>query len=200
MIDFGRELDEMRINYYNKPLKRLSLPRESWVMEDRILSRIYIESDYLIRNGTICYAGIVQANTSLYSLWLPGNCPANLVYATEEWVAREPSVLLNIARDLYSFKGRHPSEVPENLRRVVATITDERDRSAFYFDITGQNGYSARINFNANMIFRQYLPGFRLRGSIFPVIAAPENCSSVLILPKQYWTKNYIYSWNHKEI
>ncbi len=200
MIDFGKELDEMRENYLRKPMKKLNLPRETWAENDKIFKMMYIECDYLIHSGTICYAHIVQANTVLFSLWLPSNSAANLIYSTEEWVNRDPSVLGNVAHDLFSFKGKRFEEIPPNLRGIVSAITSEYDRSPYSFQISDQNGRPAIMNFNANVIFREYFPGFRLKGSIFPVFAAPDKCISVVVLPKKYWSKGFTDAWNNKQL
>ena len=200
MINYGRELEEMRRNYYNSPLKKLKLPIEEPALKDPRYSHCYLEADYLISSGTICYACIVQANTLLFNPLLPVDCPACLLFSTADWICRDPDALKKAAHYLFSLKGKPMREVPINLRAIASSITDEQSTVFESFTVTSQNGEPAEVYFGAHWIFRKYLPGYTMKGSVFPVFASPLNCKSVAILPKKYWTEAYTSAWKNKEL
>lgn len=42
------------------------------------------------------------------------------------------------------------------------------------------------------VVFRRYLPNSVIRGNVLPIIAAPNDCESAMILPYKLWTKTFL--------
>ena len=185
-MDFSFELIRMREAFDKNRPQGLQLPRPKWVDNDPGISQIWDDSDLLIRHGQVYYAALVQANTILFRLLPYLNCPAQVIYSTDPATTDDPSVLLRAAVSLYTLKSAE--DVPDAITAPVECIRDEYDRSVF--DLKSEDGL--RLRMQTIMVFRRHIPGGVLRGSIFPIIACPSACSSRLILPKKYWTKEFI--------
>lgn len=192
-MDFQRELEEMRNRYRQHPMKNIRLPRPVWLTELDEVAAIYREKTELLRNGEIYYAHIVQANELLFRRFPQVNCPGQIVYSTDELVAENPMRLQKVAEMLYSYKGK--KDVPEQWRKIADVLTDEHDDTPFTFQIPTYSGDTIETRFQAILFFRKLLPGRVLRGNLLPVIAAPDKCKSVLILPPKYWSHDFKKGW-----
>ncbi len=193
-MDFYKELCQMRLNYAKKPPANESLPMPQWMTPNDGLYSIYTEKNELVRTGQIYYAYIVQANSYLFSLMPHFDLPASIIYSTEEAVAKNPVLLRNMGRYLYLLKDDPRQPPDEQFEEITRVIRDEYDRSSFKFrplcaDELGD------MYFASLMVFRKHLPRRVLKGGIIPIIAAPEKCRAVMILPKRYWTRNFTKAW-----
>jgi len=192
-FDFHKELLQMRENYKINPLDDLKLSRPQWLDAKDPMSEIYENKSLLLQKGEIIYAHIVQANTLLFKMFPPFDCPAQIVYSLEPYFVERPDVLQDIAWGIYSYKGKDPDSVPSEWREVARVITDEYDRTDFTF-LLNLNGKSVEYHMIPTMIYRKLLPKRRLCGSLLPVFAMPGS-KQVLVLPKQYWTKTFTKAW-----
>ena len=154
------------------------------------MSEIYSKKSELLQQGEIVYASIVQANIILFNRFPPYNCPAQILYSAEPYFSENSEVLLNTAQKIYKYKGKELDTVPDKWKEVTMVITDEYDRTDFTFTLNLDN-QSLKYNMITTMVYRKLLPKGKLCGNILPVLTIP-NCKQVLILPKQYWTKEII--------
>ena len=199
-LDLQQELQIMRLNYINKPLKRLRLRKPSWLAVTDRLSIVFREKETLLREGKIYYAHVVQANEMLFMRDKARNdCPANFIYSADGAVNDDPAKLASLAHTLFSYKGKNLDDVPPEWQRMAGILTDEFSREGHRFTIQTESG-PAQMNFVCVLVFREMLPKRTLLSSLVPVIAAPEKCESILILPKKYWTKNFTAAWENGEL
>lgn len=194
-MDFKKELEEMRANYRQNPLKPMKLPRPSWLNEKDDLRFIYTEQEMLFEKGNICYGSIIQANSILFKSFPPFNCPATLIYSMSPEIEENPYILNEIAHTIFYYKDKPLNEVPEGLREFARVITDELDRSSFYGTASDSEGNTIDIGFLSLMVFRKHLPKSKLCGCTVPLIVAPERCKSIMILPEEYWSENFKKAW-----
>ena len=194
-MDYQKELEEMRARYADKPLFLKTLPCPEWLTPKDRLYSIYKEHTTLCTHGKIYYGCIVQANEILFRYFPQTDHPGNLIYTTDPLAERNPWVLRQFASTLFYYKDKPEQDTPQELREIVAVIRDEMDRSSFSFRASSGDSPAMDMTFLALMIFRKHLPKRTLKGSIVPIIAAPEYCKSVMILPKKYWTKALIEDW-----
>ena len=189
-FDFEKELKIIREKYVKHPYQKKSLPKPYW-MEGDDLSVIYEEQNHLFQMGTIYYGYIVQANSYLFQKDPYINCPAAILYSTDDRLARNPAVLREVGTWLFSYK--NTDEAPEHVKGIVDCITDEKERQFnVQMDINLKDGSQAVLYFTTVMIFRKHLPGGMIKGSFVPVIASPNMFKTVMVLPKKYWTKGFI--------
>ena len=196
---YKNHLDVMRANYRENPIASKNLPKPLWLrlIKDDALNIIYRDKDFLFQNGQVYYASLVQANVILFKKGIR-NAPAQIVYSTHPLAEKHPESLMDIANEMFSYKGNAEEEIPESLREVVRIITDEYDRSSVDFMISMSNPENPDetirnidVHFCPLMVFRKDLPNRVLQGSYLPVLAAPDFSPAVLILPKEYWTAPY---------
>lgn len=190
---YKEELHKMRKSYESDPLEDISLKRPFWMESTDPLSAVYTEKSKLLQKGKITFARIVQANTLLYRTFPPSNCPAHIVYSTDEHISENPKILQDIALRLYSFKDKNAEEIPDQWKEVARVITDEYDRSGFTFSID-ENGQEIEYHMIPTMIHRKLLPRRKLCGMLLPIMTNPE-CKQVLILPKKYWSREFTNEW-----
>ena len=192
------ELKEMQNRYEKKRLRYIYLKRPEWMRASDPMSLFFSEKKALLKNGSVCYAYIVQANTILFD-WLPHtDHPAHIVYSTDPYIEENPDILEETAHAIYQYKDVPLDLVPEKWRELARVVTDERDRSGFTLS-TERDGHTAKIHFLPTMIFRKLLPRRKLCGRLLPIITSPD-CNSVMVLPKRYWTKEFMSAWVQGEI
>lgn len=192
-LDLYKELLQMRENYKNNPLKDIKLKRPSWLDSSDPMSEIYSKKSLLLQQGEIVYAHLVQANNILFKRFPPLNCPAQIVYSEEPYFVKHPEALQKIAWGIYDYKDQALDTVPDEWKEVARVITDEYDRSDFKFSLNVV-GQTLEYNFIPTMIFRKLLPKGKLYGNILPVLIK-SDCKQVMILPKEYWTKEFTDAW-----
>lgn len=190
---YREELFQMRENYNNNPLRDIKLRCPSWLDSQDPMYEIYSKKAMLLQQGEIVYAHIVQANTIMFRTFPMVDCPGQIVYSSEPYFSEHPEILRDIAWKIYSYKGQELNTVPDEWREVARVITDEYDTSDFTFSMNlGER--SLEYHMIPTMIYRKLLPKGKLCGNLLPVLAL-HMCKPVLILPKQYWTKNFVNAW-----
>ena len=194
-MDFLKELNEMRECYTRKPLKNEKLPMPECMTKKDGLYSLYEEKDELFRSGKIYYAYVVQANIGLFSFFPQEDLPANIIYSTDDTVAADPMLMKRMGGYLYHFKNGAQEYPDSEYKDIIQVIRDEHDRSSFTFRPLCADKLGGEMYFNSIMVFRKHLPRRILKGCILPVIAAPDKCRAVMILPKRYWTKAFTKAW-----
>ncbi len=193
MIDYYSQLKKMREYYNAKRPEKLKLHRPWWIFADEELSKIYRETDLLLNKGQVYYAYLLQANSNLFKSFPPFDYPAQIVYSTDLAVDKNPLLLADTVEQIYSYKYSTDTP-PEEIANIVSNIQDEKDSTPFFLDCVSGN-CKVRAKMQVVMVYRKHLPSGILHSSVFPIIAAPDICDSVLILPKAYWTKEFEAYW-----
>lgn len=219
-IDFKIEIETMRQNFIrgNKKIGRLPT-KPAWMTANETLSKIYDELPELAETGKIHYACIVQANAILFKAFPQFNCPANIIFGTDEYYDDNIYELTAIAKTLYNYKG--VDGAPDNIKKITDSITDEHERlyniklpdikdikPGVFIQTIMNRLYNIKLPdsidikpdvfFTTIMIYRKYLPGRKLSGSIFPVITNPKNLQSAMILPQKYWSSVFVDFFKNK--
>ena len=192
-LDLYKELVQMRENYRRNPLQDIRLSCPEWMTAKDPMSEIYEKKAELLQHGEIVYACIVQANTILFHTFPRKDCPGQVLYSADPYLAENPEFLYDTARRIFSYKGRNRAAVPEEWQEVARVITDEYDRSDFTFSVR-LNGNPVEYHMIPTMIYRKLLPRGKLCGSLLPVFTVP-GCKQVMFLPKKYWTKAFQEAW-----
>lgn len=187
-MDFVENLARMR-KRWQKSLRFMSyLPRPYWIFKHPLF-QTYKDAKILRKYGQVYYAALVQANEKMFypiqADSIPGN-PGAILYSMCPPYDTDPEAMLCVADELYDYKGTN--EAPEEWKELVAQITDEHSFT-FQQPVPVLSEQGGELIYTPLMFFRQHLPGERLIGSIFPILAAPDRCQSVMVLPKWYWTK-----------
>ena len=192
-MDLTEELRQMQTAYARSPMRNIRLPRPAWMTNKDPMAAVYRDKAALLQRGQVVCAHIVQANTILFKLFPHNDCPAHIVYSTSPAVEKDPSILRELAHFLYYYKDQPLEQVPQQWRDIARVITDEYDRSGFTFSLE-VNGEQITAHMIPAMVFRKLLPRRTLLGSFLPVLTCPES-STVLILPKRYWTAEFKKAW-----
>lgn len=192
-MNFKLEIEKMREKFYSSRPNNIRLHRPWWMFADDELSKIYKDKKVLLQQGKIYYACLMQANTKLFQKFPPFDYPAQIVYSTASEADENPLLLKDRIEEIYSYKYSDDTP-PEQWKEVVENIRNEKDRTAFSIEC---NSDSTKIvaKMQTIMIFRKHLPTGVLYGSILPVIACPDACDSVIVLPSEYWSDEFKEHW-----
>lgn len=193
-MNFQTILNDIRNNYCSNPKKSFRLNYYPWVMNTE-LHCIYEEQSYLARNGRIVFAYLIQANSNIFKRKIFGNdAPGVLLYSIDPYYEDHPDELENLARKIYQFKGRE--DAPEDIRKFVQQVANE-----YSYELNQKLPKSITPNgevyYTTFMIWRNHLIDKHLKVSIFPILVDPAEVNSCMIVPKEYWSKEYISYYNH---
>ena len=190
-IDLKDNLYRMRENYSRKPIRFKFLPMPSWLRTTDGLYQIYKDKNTLFKHGKVYYAVLLQANVALFDPKKREDYPDNFIYTTDEFGESDPEILKETAHSIFSYKDKDPETIPEQYRKAASIVTAETDRTSLEFPVTVDDR-EIPVRFMSVMVFRKDIPGRFIQGSVYPILAAPELCDSVMILPQKYWTGEFI--------
>lgn len=178
----------------------ISLPKAPKWADGDATAKVYDELPVLLRNGQIYYSCVVQANRSLFEETVEANSfisAAMLIYNHNRGAVSiaNPEYMIPFAHYLFMCKKKEPSKIPEWIADAVNVVRGETDRSRIIITADGDESYHMNLTMQSVMVFRSHLLKMRLGGAVVPIVAAPEKCSSVLILPHWFWGKEFEEYW-----
>ena len=200
-MSFESEMEIMSREFHKGAAGIMPPQSVSWLKSDDELSRLYEEFPLLMECGEVYYASIVQANSCLFK---PANgdytpSVASIIYNHKRprETVENPMILRIFSHYLYGYKNKMPEEIPEWIQPAVDSIRDEYDRSRVVIKAGAEDDFAMNITLQAVLVFREHLPKNKLDGGILPIIAAPGECESVMILPLRFWTREFIRDWSY---
>ncbi|MCH5350423.1 MAG: hypothetical protein J1F39_00445 [Clostridiales bacterium] len=132
----------------------------------------------VIKTGKIYYSYVVEANESLFINRRIDRMtlPAVVIYSTDPFYESNPLALKEIADSL--FANRHQNFLRDESQFFTAKkLTDKEGRTVYATTI---------------MVYRKHLPLYCLSDALLPLIADPQNSTSVFFADCKYWTDNFI--------
>ncbi|MCR5609291.1 MAG: hypothetical protein K6G26_09535 [Lachnospiraceae bacterium] len=210
-MNFRNNLDLMRRTFRNTHIRGLELQRPAWLTSSDKLIQIYKDQEKLFKHGQVYYGCLVQANELLFSKESKAVCPALVTYSTDERIVDHLSVLKKINNEMFRYKDEKAEDIPDNYKAQARIITDEmsREKMDFYTYLSDplnivndkkfkfSKDYSKtdpeRINIRMCCVMgcKEHLPKSLFIGPIFPIIAVPEKCDSIMILPDIFWSEEF---------
>jgi hypothetical protein len=162
-----------------------------WVvrMKDDV-EEFYRNQELLLREGTVAWAAVVQANGVMYSPG-PGDAPATFIYSTAPAIEADPERLAQIAHQLFALKGgqfEHPQE------QAYGDMLAKETERAMGIEIPRPIADGLTIRSTTVMIHRKHLPGRVLQGKLIPVLVHPQS-NAIMIVPSRTWPEDFAASW-----
>lgn len=176
--DFKEEIEITRANFKadNSPDKN-AIPKVKPTKKGKPFYDMSV-----IQSGNVYYACLVEANSLLFKEnYTNLIMPAVVLYSTDEYYDSNPHELYKIASSFYDNKRNN---VLRNDLKYFSNYKVETPE--------GRNVYMTTI-----MINRLHLPLGFISGRIFPIVADPENCTSVFVADPEYWSKNLVGNYCH---
>lgn len=200
-MSFESEMEIMSRIFHKNAAGIVPPPSVPWLRNEDALGLLYTEFFTLMERGEVYYASIVQANNCLFN---PANgdytpSVASIIYNHKRprETVENPMILRIFSHYLYGYKGKKPEEIPEWIQPAVSAITDELDRSRVIIKAGVEDDFAMNITLQSVLVFREHLPKTKLDGGILPIIAAPNDCESVMILPQRFWSREFINDWSY---
>ena len=198
-MDFFKELTEMRGSF--EKTRKIWLPSPPrWLDKSDGLSSVYESKDILASKGSVYYAYVIQANTSLFDTNSANIAPASIIYNLSKTAEINPNSLRPFGRCLYLCKEKPAEEISPWLSRAVEILKDGTDRSVLEIKASETEHFDMDMKFLPIIVFASHLPVFRLCGNIIPIVAAPEHCDSAIVLHSACWSKYFKAAWIKKEL
>lgn len=179
--DFSAELKVVREKYISEANKKSN----EFLIPNNYFTKPYRDFNVL-ENGNIYYGYLVEANSELFrNAKKVRRLPAVVVYSTEEYYESNPEELGIIAHSLYENKNN-------NILK-----SENRYFSNVIVDLKQTNG--RKVYVSTFFISSDQFPLNYITGLLFPIIANPENSSSVFMVNAKYWTDNLIGNSIHRD-
>lgn len=195
-LSFWAELEKSRKKYHKRRKKQEKLPYPKWVDSDP-LAHLYFDAPLLWEQGQVYYGYILQADEKLFRFFPRTSHPAVLLYSPDDAINKNPWMLKELGATLLAMKEQDLSSISENLRPMISDLKDEHNRQGYALHFTLEKGESVSVLMASTVVFRKHIPYGRISCSLLPVLAVPGQASSVLILPKRYWAKDFRFRyWN----
>ena len=161
--------------------KRYSLLRPIWLSADHPLARGYQDWQFVVRNGQVVWAHVVEAEEAMYRRGFEAHA-VSVVYSQDPYYDDRVVSLGDVARLLEA-------------RRAFGL--NENDLSQFEVlprSIAGD----FTVQFARLVVHCDQLPLNRLVFKWFPIFVAPESTPAVLMISPKLWSRKYRQYWNHK--
>jgi hypothetical protein len=158
---------------------------------DDELIEVYRRQKLLLKQGTVFWGALVQANNRLFKDG-PDDHPALTTYSESGAFENSPDKLVDIARRLFRLKSTTPTDPEE--RRLADMITDEMERGMGWLVPRSCTG-GVEVRSTTFMVFRGHIPGRRLASGWFPLLTHPET-PAVMIVPCRYWPQELVAKWS----
>lgn len=171
----------------------LRIPTPAWVSgnPDEALAAFFAEAPRILREGTVVWGAIVQANALLFE---PGDldCPAEVVFSLAPGDTVPLAELRRVAAALFELKGTQPSHPGE--RRIADHLTNEFTR-VFGLEVPSTISPAIPCLLSTVMVTRKHLPEGYLRSTFLPVVASPTAPHLVVPVPSRYWPRSLAATW-----
>ncbi|MCH5157870.1 MAG: hypothetical protein J1F33_01610 [Clostridiales bacterium] len=132
----------------------------------------------VIKTGKIYYSYVVEANESLFFNRRIDRMtlPAVVIYGIDPYFESDPLALKEIADSL--FENRNQNFLRDESQFFTAKkLTDRQGRTVYATTV---------------MVYRKHLPLYCLSDALLPIIADPQNSTSVFFADCKYWTDGLI--------
>ena len=189
-FSFWEELENTRRRFLRKRGTCPRLPRPKWMERDPLF-HLHFDAPLLWDWGKVYYGHILQAEEPLYRWGFKRSGAVTLLYSPDEVINRNPWMLRELCETLYAMKQQPLEEAPANMRPILECLRAEDDRRSFVTHFTLEKGQEVSVVLVTTALFRRHIPRGKLSCKLLPVLAAPGRASSVLILPKKYWSKGF---------
>lgn len=199
-MDFKQSLDHMTYQLRSAG-RRITLPRVPKWADGDATANVYDELPVLLRDGQVYYSCVVQANRSLFDNTADAGSMISAAMIIYNHNRGKPSIvnpeyMIPFAHYLFMCKRKEPSEIPEWIADAVNVVRGETNRSRIIITSDDDENYHMNLTLQSVMVFRSHLFKMRLGGAVVPIVAAPEKCSSVLMLPYWFWGKEFEDYWD----
>jgi hypothetical protein len=170
------------------------IPMPLWLRLNPVdkLKTLFRHSRELLRNGTVVWGHIVQANNLMFEKGL-ANCPGDVVYSLVDAHQTDPGYLQDVAGMLFSLKGTKPDN-PE-LAPIANNLTNEMIR-VYGLKVPAIISPEIRCMMTTVFLVRKHLPDRRLRSMFLPLIVNPKEPHVAMPLPVRYWPEELIRIWS----
>lgn len=148
--------------------------------------------DFLLKEGTVVWGRIVQANSLLFKPDLYRDCPATVIFSEDPNDAHPPEVLDEIAEDLFRLKKRTTFEDGEQ-QRYGHMLADEMIRGVDWYAPTSLS-QGRKVRSTTILLPRKHLLAYHLARSTFPILIHP-SVPTVVLLPERFWAEPFRKWW-----
>ena len=177
-------------------LSYLKVQTPDWVpaYPDEKLGVFFQQLKNVLRDGTVVWGQIIQANGQLFSDG-DEDCPGELLYSLEDSRRVDVEYLKGLAHKLYSLKGTTPDH--DELAGIADYLTDEMIR-VYGLVVPRILSPNLKCHISTTYFIRKYLPEKKLCSTLLPIIVNPTDPMVAVPLPERFWPKELIDWWCRK--
>ena len=201
---FEEELNHMNEGRAKRPLVKFShsLEKHKYLFKEGLdandpnqLAGVANEFHTLATEGEVYFAVFAAVRRDLYRAVPARDGAAYILYGTDPFLLTHLRVVEDVADEILEW-AEAPEHAPEYIKEAAKAIETDNIHTLnlpikYYSE---EHGREFDLIFTSVPIFRRDLPGRKVDGRIVPIIAKPDTCQNVYILPKKYWSTRYINS------
>ena len=199
-MDFRRVIESTRGNvrraqasYSNANWRADRIKKPFYAILDRRFDRQLRDQRILLERGRVVWGAIIQANQILFEPDGPHPIlPAAIIYSADQRYDADPERLIEHAHNMYDLKGE--ACTPE-MQAFADKLANEMEADV---RLPIPKGFTdgAQCYYATPVIARKHLPGKYLAHGFFPVLIAPQETETVIVLPSSYWDSEFARAWS----
>lgn len=190
--EMERRLRELVKDASRNDWSHLRMVPPGWLGKKDELWPLIENQDLLLKEGTVVWGRIVQANSLLFTPDLYRDCPATVIFSEDPNDAHPPEVLEDIARSLFRLKSRTEFQDGEE-QRYGHMLADERIRGLDWYAPTSLSR-GRKVRSTTILLPRKHLLAYQLAQSMFPILIHPK-VPTVILLPERFWSDSFREWW-----
>ncbi len=178
-----------KADYRNDQIKKSFM---MYVIMDRRFDPQFRDQRILLQRGVVVWGSIIQANQILFDPnGSHASLPAAVMYAASKAYDASPDLLIEQAHSMYDLKGQ---TCTPDMQAFADKLANEMVADIRLPIPTGFTG-GRQCYYATLMIARKHLPGNYLANGFFPVLIAPKETETVMVLPETYWDPQFRGAW-----
>ncbi len=166
-----------------------------WCTPSDPLTKYVKDRGMLLKEGTIVWGALVQANTLMFQ---PGthDHAGEVLFSVEPERVVDPLQLSRVAHRVFGLKGVQQSEPA--LARIAEHLGEEYAR-AFGLEVPKSLSPEIPSAISTVLLHRKHLPSGYLKRSIFPILVLVPDPWLAMVLPSRYWPTELTKWWDAGE-
>lgn len=171
---------------------RIKKPLMFYVLFDKRFDPQFRDQRILLERGKVVWGAIIQANQMLFEQGDVPNLPAGIIYSAETDYDGNPALLNEHGTRMYDLKGQ---KCDPKMQAFADKLANELVAD---IKLPIPRGFTDGVTcFYATLLMaRKHLPFKRLANNFFPVLIAPDDTDTVMVLPKGYWDPEFKKAWS----
>ena len=180
---------------WHEERRHFAIPRPPWAGTDPLYADLARDQETLFRRGTVVPACFVRAHDNMKRV-APADVPGDVVWSFDPRLAADLDDLSSIAEDLEdSVEYGSGDEDEEALAQSLRAGTVRLHAKELPPSLSGE----FEVLISSVLLVRNHVPGGFLADRHVPLLVAPGEARTAMVLPARYWPDELVREWQAVE-